>query len=224
MYFPYYKLGQCSTGILCDLTGGKFGPFQEQLFVGDLTHSMVMRVFLEKVNGRYQGVAFPFRRGFDSGNVALEYAPDGSMFVFGSNRGWGCVGPKPFALQRLVWTGKIPFEVARNACQVGRLRVAFYAAGRSANSLCPGVIQPGNLHLHLPRGLRQPGGGSNGSYRSKRHRFTGPSERAAPHRRVGGRSRPRDSSARGCARRGASPSCTTWRTTLSTRCRHRRRK
>ena len=111
VYFPYYKLGQSSTGILCDLTDGKFGPFQEQLFVGDLTHSMVMRVFLEKVNGRYQGAAFPFRRGFDSGNIALEYAPDGSMFVFGSNRGWGCVGPKPFALQRLVWTGKTPFEI-----------------------------------------------------------------------------------------------------------------
>lgn len=111
VYFPYYKLGQSSTGILCDLTDGKFGPFGEQLFVGDLTHSMVMRVFLEKVKGRYQGVAFPFRRGFASGNVALEYAPDGSMFVFGSNRGWGCVGPKEFALQRLVWTGKVPFEV-----------------------------------------------------------------------------------------------------------------
>lgn len=111
VYFPYYKLGQSATGILCDTTGGKFGPFGEQLFVGDLTHSMVMRVFLEKVRGRYQGAAFPFRRGFDSGNVALEYAPDGSMFVFGSNRGWGSVGSKPFALQRLVWTGKTPFEV-----------------------------------------------------------------------------------------------------------------
>ncbi len=111
VYFPYYKLGQCATGILTDLSGGKFGPFAQQMFVGDLTHSMEMRVFLEKIKGRYQGICFPFRRGFDSGNVATEWASDGSMFVFGTNRGWGSVGPKPFALQRLVWTGQMPFEI-----------------------------------------------------------------------------------------------------------------
>ena len=111
VYFPYYKLGQCATGILADTSGGKFGPFENEMFVGDLTHSMEMRVFLEKVNGRYQGACFPFRRGFDSGNLATEWASDGSMFVFGTNRGWGSVGSKPYALQRVVWTGKTPFEV-----------------------------------------------------------------------------------------------------------------
>src|SRR6266850_3018877 len=49
VYFPYGKMGQSASGIACDLSGGKFGPFQEQLFVGDQTHSTVMRVFLEKV-------------------------------------------------------------------------------------------------------------------------------------------------------------------------------
>ena len=41
----------------------------------------------------------------------MEWASDGSMFVFGTNRGWGSVGSKPYALQRVVWTGKTPFEV-----------------------------------------------------------------------------------------------------------------
>ncbi|MFO0842878.1 MAG: hypothetical protein U0797_10855 [Gemmataceae bacterium] len=54
--FPYGKMGQSASGLDCDLSGGKFGPFERQLFVGDQTHSTVMRVFLEKVNGRYQGV------------------------------------------------------------------------------------------------------------------------------------------------------------------------
>ncbi len=44
----------------CDQTGGKFGPFANQLFVGDQTHSTIMRVDLEKVNGRYQEPAFHF--------------------------------------------------------------------------------------------------------------------------------------------------------------------
>lgn len=111
VYFPYNKMGQSASGIINDGTGGKFGPFRNQLFVGDQTHSTVMRVFLEKVNDRYQGACFPFRQGFDSGSLSAEFAPDGSLFVGGTDRGWGSRGGKPFALQRLVWTGKVPFEI-----------------------------------------------------------------------------------------------------------------
>lgn len=109
--FPYNKMGQSASGIACDTSGGKFGPFQNQLFVGDQTHSTVMRVFLEKVNGRYQGACFPFREGFDSGSLALEFAHDGSLFVYGTDRGWGARGGKPFALQRMIWNGQKPFEI-----------------------------------------------------------------------------------------------------------------
>ena len=109
--FPYPQMGQSASGIACDGSSGKFGPFSNQLFVGDQTHSTVMRVYLEKVNGRYQGACFPFRQGFASGNLSLEFAPDGSLFVGGTDRGWGARGGKPFALQRLIWTGKVPFEI-----------------------------------------------------------------------------------------------------------------
>jgi hypothetical protein len=111
VYFPYGKMGQSAAGIACDLTGGKFGPFSNQLFVGDQTHSTVMRVFLEKVKGHYQGACFPFRQGFGSGSLSLVFAPDGSLFVGGTNRGWGSRGPQAYSLDRVVWTGKTPFEV-----------------------------------------------------------------------------------------------------------------
>jgi glucose/arabinose dehydrogenase len=111
VFFPYGKMGQSAAGIDCDLSGGKFGPFEKQLFVGDQTHSTVMRVFLEKVNGRYQGACFPFRSGFGSGCVPVRFGADGSLFVGGTNRGWGSRGNKPFAIERLVWTGKVPFEI-----------------------------------------------------------------------------------------------------------------
>jgi hypothetical protein len=115
VYFPYPtagdpKMGQSASGIACDVRG-KFGPFKDQLFVGDQTHSTIMRVYLEKVNGRYQGACFPFRHGFDSGSLALEFAPDGSLFNQTTERGWGASGGKPFSLQRLVWTGETPFEI-----------------------------------------------------------------------------------------------------------------
>jgi hypothetical protein len=109
--FPYGKMGQSASGIDCDLSGGKFGPFEKQLFVGDQTHSTVMRVFLEKVNGRYQGACFPFRQGFGSGIVPVRFARDGSLLAGGTNRGWGSRGNKPFSLDRVVWTGKVPFEI-----------------------------------------------------------------------------------------------------------------
>ena len=64
VYFPYPKMGQSASGIVCDTTGGKFGPFAGQMFVGDQSASTVMRVALEKVNGPLSGGLLPVpRRG-----------------------------------------------------------------------------------------------------------------------------------------------------------------
>lgn len=111
VYYPYAKMGQSASGIACDTTGNRFGPFTHQIFVGEQTHSTVMRTSLEKVNQRYQGACYPFREGLDSGTLALEFAPDGSLICYGTDRGWGSRGGKPFALQRLVFTGRTPFEI-----------------------------------------------------------------------------------------------------------------
>lgn len=111
VYFPYPKMGQSASGIACDRTAGNFGPFSDQLFVSDQAASTVMRVDLEKVDGRYQGACFPFREGFQSGNLAMLLSPSGSLFVGGTNRGWGSRGNREFSLERLDWTGKIPFEI-----------------------------------------------------------------------------------------------------------------
>lgn len=109
--FPYKKMGQSASGVVCDDTAGKFGPFAGQMFVGDQTNSTVMRCFLEEVDGFYQGVCFPFREGFGSGTLSMQFAPSGAMFVGGTNRGWGSRGNQPYALERLDWSGKVPFEM-----------------------------------------------------------------------------------------------------------------
>lgn len=122
---PYGKMGNSSSGIDCDLSGGKFGPFAKQVFVADQSHSTVMRVFLEKIEGRYQGALFPFRSGFGSGNVPIRFAPDGSLAVGGTSRGWGSRGTKPFALERVVWTGKVPFEIHEMRAKPGGFELTF---------------------------------------------------------------------------------------------------
>ncbi len=123
--FPYGKMGKSASGIECDLTEGKFGLFQKQLFVADQSDSIIMRVYLEKVNGRYQGVCFPFREGFGSGVVPIRFAKDGSLFAGGTNRGWGSRGNKPFSLERLVWTGKTPFEIHEMHAQPDGFELTF---------------------------------------------------------------------------------------------------
>ncbi len=109
--FPYDKMGKSASGIACDVTAGKFGPFAGQMFVGDQSHSTIMRCNLEKVADRYQGACFMFRQGIGSGTLPLLMHPNGMMFVGGTNRGWGSRGGKPYSLERLVWTGQMPFEV-----------------------------------------------------------------------------------------------------------------
>ncbi len=109
--FPYNKMGKSASGVSCDISKGKFGPFAGQLFVGDQSHSTVMRVCLEKVQGRYQGACFMFRQGIGSGTLPMLMHKSGAMFIGGTNRGWGSRGGKPYSLERLRWTGKVPFEV-----------------------------------------------------------------------------------------------------------------
>ncbi|QDU82149.1 hypothetical protein Pla110_39040 [Polystyrenella longa] len=111
VYFPYAKMGKSASGIACDITKGKFGPFAGQMFVGDQSDSTVMRCYMEKVEGHYQGACFPFRKGIASGTLPLEFSTDGKLFVGGTNRGWGSVGTAPFSLQRMQWNGEVPFEV-----------------------------------------------------------------------------------------------------------------
>lgn len=111
VWFPHTILGISTSGILNYDIQGKMGPFEGQLFVGDQGQSKIMRVYLEKVKGVYQGVVFPFREGFSSGILRLNWGSDGSMFVGMTSRGWGSTGKAPYGLQRLSWNGKIPFEM-----------------------------------------------------------------------------------------------------------------
>lgn len=111
IWFPYGRMGQSVSEPVWDTTGGKFGPFAGQCFVGDQTRSNVMRVALEKVNGVYQGACFPFRSGLQCGVNRLAFGPDGALYAGQTNRGWGSVGGKPYGLQRIKFAGDLPTEI-----------------------------------------------------------------------------------------------------------------
>ena len=111
IWLPHGIFGISTSGFVYDSTKGKFGPFENQLLVGDQGQSKIMRVALEKVKGQYQGVAFGFREGFSSGILRLTWGNDGSLFAGMTSRGWSSTGQQLYSLQRLAWTGKLPFEM-----------------------------------------------------------------------------------------------------------------
>jgi hypothetical protein len=111
--FPYIKMGRSISGFRLNQTNGKFGPFDGQFFLGDYTLSLILRATTEKVNGVWQGACYPFREGLATGIMNVEFTPKGQLIAggFTTNVQWPVRGTEPFALQRLDWTGLVPFEV-----------------------------------------------------------------------------------------------------------------
>ncbi|MCC9606203.1 hypothetical protein LOC68_19055 [Blastopirellula sp. JC732] len=123
--FPYIRMGRSVTDFAVNHTQGKFGPFEGQMFLGDYTLSVVMRATTEQVNGVWQGACYPFREGLSTGILDVEFTPEGNLLCGGTNRGWPVRGVKPFALERIEWSGKMPFEINRITIEPNGFKLTF---------------------------------------------------------------------------------------------------
>ena len=93
--FPHEVMAHSPTQIVFDNTGGKFGPFAGQLFVGDMDFAHLIRVLPDEVDGQIQGACVPFFSKAGSNGVAmrignnrLAFAPDGSLYLGQADHGW----------------------------------------------------------------------------------------------------------------------------------------
>lgn len=112
VWIPHGELANSPGEPTFDYTEGKFGPFTGQMFIGDQSRSNIMRVSLDRVGGEYQGVIFDFVNRLQTGCIRQVFAPDGSMWIGQTGRGWGSAGGKEFGLQQLSWDGEtIPFSM-----------------------------------------------------------------------------------------------------------------
>ncbi|MFN0126742.1 MAG: hypothetical protein ACKV19_08660 [Verrucomicrobiales bacterium] len=111
--FPYIKMGRSLSGFRVDRTDGAFGPFQNQIFMGDYSLSLIVRATTERINGVWQGACYPFREGLATGVMNVEFSPKGQLITggFTTNVQWPVRGTEPFALQRIDWSGLVPFEI-----------------------------------------------------------------------------------------------------------------
>ncbi|MFK7773069.1 MAG: family 16 glycoside hydrolase [Saprospiraceae bacterium] len=75
------------------------GIYKGQMIHGEVTHGGVKRVFVEKVNGEYQGCVFRFIQGLEGGVNRMVWGPDGALYV-------GCIGnPGNWAQNNKLWYG-----------------------------------------------------------------------------------------------------------------------
>lgn len=135
--FPYIRMGRSITGFVVDGTKGKFGPFEGQMFLGDYTQSLIMRATTEKVGGVWQGACYPFREGLSTGILNVAFTKEGNLLCGGTNRGWPVRGIKPFALERIDWSGKMPFEIRAITIEPTGFKVAFTKAVDAATGSDP---------------------------------------------------------------------------------------
>ncbi|WP_342804865.1 family 16 glycoside hydrolase [Alteromonas sp. M12] len=90
-----------------DTTGGGFGPYKGQMFIGDQTKSNIFRVHTETVNGVEQSALLPFMAVTASGAMRLTFSPlDNSLWIGQTGRGWWPKGGNLNALQRIVYDGE----------------------------------------------------------------------------------------------------------------------
>lgn len=127
VYFIHGDLANAPGEPRFNETGGQFGPwFEDQVFVGDQSKSVMMRVHLEKVRGEYQGIVFPFIGPMQTGIIRNVFDREGTLWVGQTGRGWRSIGPEVFGLQRIRWDGKTtPMEMQSVSAMRDGFRINF---------------------------------------------------------------------------------------------------
>jgi mono/diheme cytochrome c family protein len=141
VYVPRGPLGSALGQPAWDTTGGRFGPFGGQIFIPDWT-GVVVRVDLEMVAGDYQGAVFLFAagQGLNIGGVREAFAPDGSLYIGQTARGWGSTAKE--GIQRIAWTGKTPVEIQTIRLTARGFSIAFTVPMNRA-----GLAAPRSYHV-----------------------------------------------------------------------------
>jgi cytochrome c len=103
------------------------GIYKNQMIHGEVTHGGLKRVFVEKVNGEYQGALFRFTQGIEAGVNRICWGPDGSLYVggVGSTGNWGHEGGLYYGLQRMKFNEKSTFEMLAVRAKSNGLEIEF---------------------------------------------------------------------------------------------------
>lgn len=103
------------------------GPYKGQMIHGEVTNGGVKRVFVEKVNGEYQGCVFRFIQGLEAGVNRIAWGPDGALYAggIGSTGNWGHSGKLWYGLQRLKYNQQSTFEMLAVRAKSNGIEIEF---------------------------------------------------------------------------------------------------
>jgi len=97
---------------------------------GEVTHGGVKRVFVEKVNGNYQGCTFRFIQGLEAGVNRMTWGPEGALYIggIGSTGNWLQNGKLWYGLQRLKYNQKPAMEMLAVRAKSNGIEIEFTEA------------------------------------------------------------------------------------------------
>ncbi len=104
------------------------GDYAGQMIHGEVTHGGIKRVFVENINGQYQGAVFRFTQGLEAGINRLAWSPDGRHLLAGGigNPGnWGHIGKNWYGLERLTFNGRQTFEMLKVSARSNGMEIEF---------------------------------------------------------------------------------------------------
>lgn len=139
-YLPQGDLAQALGTPLLISAGNLPGDrFVGQMLIGDAVNGGIRRIFLDKVNGEYQGAVFAFTGGTEAGPNRMIWGPDGYLYVGMCGQGapdWAY--KKDFGLQKIKANGTDVFEMVSVRSRAGGLEIEYThevnAAGQAAGA------------------------------------------------------------------------------------------
>jgi hypothetical protein len=121
VYLPQGEVAKAPSNPLYVPTGRYAG----QLLYGDAVQGGIRRVYLDKVNGEYQGSVFFFSDGLEAGPERILWGPDGHLYVGMCGQGSGWNWRQDFGLQKLKPSGQDAFEMLAVRSRQGGLEIEF---------------------------------------------------------------------------------------------------
>lgn len=103
------------------------GPYQNQIIFGDVCYGGLQRVFMEKINGDYQGTVFKFTQGLEGSTHRLAWGPDGALYVgmIGNPGNWSQPDKFWYGLQRMKYNGNSTFEMLAVRAKTNGVEIEF---------------------------------------------------------------------------------------------------
>lgn len=143
-----------SASDFVEIKDDRFGPYKGQVIMGDFQKGHLMRIQMEKVNGEWQGAVWPFLKGFMGAVNRMVFGPDGHLYVGGCKRTWSTPAPMEYALERVSYTGELPFEVHSVQVQKTGFKLTFTQPVSVARAEDPEnyIVTQFNYKYHQPYG------------------------------------------------------------------------